>query len=412
MVYLRRPTVLTLVIDAVGLRTLEFLLDNYHGTVNMPNLVNMGLIELVGSKHRLRLIRNDYLDTKTDFAYALEQASTFADSVTGHREIVGIVNPSNYDLFFDGFPKEYITKLEQKIGRKTIFNQMCPGLEALTLNREEHEKTGFPIVYASKCDPIIQIGMNENVIPVKEAHAIADIAFDLAIEMGINITRSIARTYIVKDGEIIRTNNRHDRVLPLEKECFIDIANQNGVYTVSVGKPAELIPTESWDKKVKLTSPEQIDSSLGLRFVHPLRKDNNPYSIQGTINELKIAQDESRLGGTYIFTNCVDTDSLYGHTQDIVGSLRSIEEIDRCLPLIKSHMSEGDILLITADHGMRYTKDYGYHNKEPVPLLGCRIGESMNQFKVRNQKTFASVSDIAAQAFGLSEEYRAKSNLR
>jgi len=412
MAYPRKPTVLTLIIDAVGITTLEFLLDRYDGKVNLPNLVGMGLSELLDHRFRPRLVdAKAAVDVRkaednADFAYAIEQASAFADSVTGHREIVGIVNPDNYDLFFDGFPQEYIARLEKQIGRKTIFNKMCPGLEALTLNREEHERTGYPIVYASKCDPIIQIGMNETVIPVKEAHRIADIAFDLEMEMGINITRSIARTYIVRDGDIVRTNNRHDKVMPLGETTFVDVANEEGVYTVSVGKPAELIPTDSWTKRVKLTRKEELDASLGLRSVHPLGKDNNPYSIQGTIDELKIALDESRLGGTYILTNCVDTDSLYGHTQDIEGTLRCVAEVDRCIGIIKQYMAEGDILLVTADHGMRYTVDYGYHNKEPVPFLGCRIGGSMKSFRVESRKTFATISDIAAQALGISEEYR------
>ncbi len=399
----RKPTIVMMILDAVGITTLEYLLDNYNETIHVPTLEKLGLGNILNTKyqHRIKPV------VKADFAHAIEQSSASADSVMGHREIVGVIDPRTYDLFFDGFTQNYISDLEKAIGKKTIFNKMSGGMNAIKVNREEHEKTGKPIVYASKCDPIIQIAMNEAIIPVKEAHAIADTAFELAMEHKIKITRSIARTYTFEDGIITRTNNRHDKVLPLEQPTFIDVAKENGVYTVSIGKPGELIPTKTWDKKVKLSKRSDIDPELGLKFIHPQEKNTNPYTIQGTVNELMAAEEAYRLGGTFIFANCVDTDSLYGHRQDVEGSLKAIEEASRCMTIVTDHMQQGDILLITADHGMKHAGDYGYHNKEPVPLLGYmkQNKKGMERFHVKNPNTFASIADVAAQALGISDEY-------
>lgn len=78
-------------------------------------------------------------------------------------------------------------------------------MEAIEENREEHERTGRPILYASKCDPVLQLGMNETVIAVPEQHRIVDAAFALARQMDVNITRVIGRSYVMKDGAVFRT---------------------------------------------------------------------------------------------------------------------------------------------------------------------------------------------------------------
>ncbi len=394
---MRRPTVTLLVIDAVGIPTMEHLLSSCNSSFYLPNLAMMGFGNLLSPQFHV------YPRGYPQFAYAIEQASEAADSVIGHREMVGIVDNSKYELFFDGFPEHYVNELEKRIGT-VIFNQMSGGLSAIEGNREEHEKTGHPILYASKCDPVLQIAMNEDVIPVKRAHEIADIAFEVAQETNVEITRSIARTYVVRDGEVVRTPNRHDAVLPMEGNTLLDVLYDNGVYTASVGKPAELIPSRKWGRKVKLTRKEDLVNDV--RFVHPKGKDNNPYSIQGAINELKRVRSSYRPNGSFLFINCVDTDSLYGHTQDVEGSLKSIAEVDRCIPLILDTMQQRDVLLITADHGMEHRGDYGYHSKEAVPLLGVGKGVNMRRFALKSSKTFCAVGDIVAQALGLSEEFR------
>jgi len=187
----QQKTALLLVIDAVGLSTLEYLLSKYPGKVKLPNLSRLGLGDILLPEFKKRLGKSG----GKAYAARVEQVSATADSLVGHREMMGVVDHRTYDLFDDGFDRKYLAALEKRIGRKTFFNKMAGGLEAIELNAVEHERTGKPIAYASKCDPLIQLAMNEAVIPVHEQHKIADIAFALAMEMGIPITRAIARSY-------------------------------------------------------------------------------------------------------------------------------------------------------------------------------------------------------------------------
>jgi phosphopentomutase len=400
---MKYPTALLLVIDAVGVTTLEYLLDRHRAPVHLPNLSRLGLGRVVAPAFRRRFGR----DGRKSAAMPLLQASAAADSVIGHREMVGIVDPGAYELFPKGFSSEFVAALEQRIGRKTIFNKMAGGMDAITLNAAEHERTGCPILYASKCDPLAQIAMNEDIIPVAEQHRIADTAFNLAMEMRIPITRVIARAYRrAPDGEIVRTANRHDTVLPMRGATLVDLLRDSDVWTVAVGKTSDLVNT-AYHERIKLVRPSFLDPKLGLRFVHPKKKDTNPFNVQGTVNALDAAAAVYRPRGTFVFTNLVDADSLYGHTRDVPGALRSLEEIDRAIPILERRMCRGDLLIITADHGMQHRADYGYHNKEPLPLLVSRIGHGPNLggLKLGPGRSLCEIGDLIAQAFGLRQEY-------
>ncbi|MBI4676404.1 MAG: hypothetical protein HY748_02355 [Elusimicrobia bacterium] len=399
-----KPVVLLAVLDAVGVPTLEHLLRSHRGKVRLPNLSRLGVGRIVAPDLEARFGK----DGRRTLAVALEAASASADSVVGHREMVGIVDSRTFGLFPRGFPPAYIAALEARIGRKTIFNKMAAGLEAIEDNADEHERTGRPIVYASKCDPLIQIAMNEAVIPVKEQHAIADAAFELAREAGIPVTRAIARAYVrAAGGEVVRTANRHDSVLPMEAKTLVDILAGSGVWTVAVGKTSDLVNTQ-YHERIKLADRTFLDPGLGLRFVHPKAKDTNPFVTQGVVNALDAARAAYRPRGTFIFANFVDCDSLYGHTRDIPGALASIAEFDRTIPLLEHGLGPGGLLILTADHGMEHRPDYGYHHKEPLPLIVGRIGRDCSREfgRLNHGAGLTEIGRLVAEEFGCAKSYR------
>src|SRR5699024_9516883 len=69
------------------------------------------------------------------------------------------------------------------------------------------------------------------------------------------------------------------------------------------------------------------------------------------------------------FTNLVDFDAKFGHRRDVEGYANAIEEFDARLPEIYKAMKEGDLLIITADHGNDPTFPGTDHTREYVPLL-------------------------------------------
>lgn len=400
-------TTVLLVMDAVGIETLQYLLDRYPGKVELPNLARMGLGKILGPKYQERLGSPD----GRSFALPILQASTDADSVIGHREMCGSIDLRTFPLFYDGFPPEYVKALEQATGHQYFFNQMAGGMKAIEDNAAEHERTGKLILYASKCDPLMQIAMNEAVVPVPEQHRIVETAFKLAWEMGVRVTRVIARSYVNIPGDgFKRTANRHDVVLPLGHRTLIEVLREKGVRTVSVGKPSDMLHVP-FDETIKITDPNALVPELRDKYAHAEKADTNPLTGQGLLNAL----DEASANGkdNFIFTNFVDTDSLWGHTRDIEGSLRCVSMIDRMLPLFEAKLKKGDLLMITADHGMEHRPDtaegagYGYHHREHTPLLVERVGYGADLGGLKPGQTpgMTQIGDLVAQMYDCHDEY-------
>ncbi|MFC1598026.1 hypothetical protein ACFL2M_00645 [Patescibacteria group bacterium] len=394
-------TALVIVLDAVGLSTLHYLLENYNGHVEIPNLARLGLG---------RLLPRDRWDQfgkpRPDKVYgSLNQASASADSVVGHREMVGIIDHRTYDLFPTGFPQEYIAALEQAIGHKTMYNSMGGGTQVVREHGHQCAMSGRPIVYSSKCDPLIQIAADKAAIPLEEQHQIAEIALKLALKMGIRINRAIARPfYRTADGSYERDDvGRHDAVLPIAGPTLVELLRERDIWTTAVGKVSDLV-TVKFDDVLKGRNSAWLDPRLDLQFADPDKRDTNPYNVQWIFNALSAARYFYRPNGTFIFANLVDTDTIFGHTRDIEGALRSLMAFDRALPFLQRQLTRRDLLIITADHGMEHRSDYGYHSLEPLPLLAERIGGNVDM--PDSPADLTMVGAIVARFFGCQDEFQ------
>jgi phosphopentomutase len=448
-------TTVVMITDAVGMDLWGYLLACYHGNLSFPNFSKLGLGSLLSVEDSRIPDRNP-----VNFATTIKQASFWPDSQVGHQEIVGVFDQSRYILFPKGFGEEFRIKLEEIIGRDVIYNEMAGGSEAImdswrnvrTWKTNQLGNARYPdkspvVLYASVCDPLMQIAMpddeqiSEEYIPVKEQKQIGQIAFDLAMELGIKITRVITRPYKLyikntdklratletPDENIIidRTSNRHDIIPELKKRTLIDVLNDNGIYTIGVGKAVEMIPGLSENvprfqlvkKRDEATEDEIVNSGFWPTF-QPA-KDKNPLAALDLMEALDVAN--SRNGQTFIYATFGDTDSVYGHNMQIEGTLRSLQSLDSYMPKFLMHLKKGDKVIITADHSMKHVNNiqtggmvhvphpsqpYGYHNNEPLPLLLYIKGEyGLEGCEIKSRSTLAVVGHIVAQAHGVAPQF-------
>ena len=70
-----------------------------------------------------------------------------------------------------------------------------------------------------------------------------------------------------------------------------------------------------------------------------------------------------------IFTNLVETDSMYGHRNDPEGFHRCLQEFDRELPQIRAALRADDLLILCSDHGCDPTTDSTDHSREHALLV-------------------------------------------
>ena len=91
---------------------------------------------------------------------------------------------------------------------------------------------------------------------------------------------------------------------------------------------------------------------------------------------------------------------LYGHRNDVDGYARALTVFDRALPQILAGLGEGDVLMITADHGCDPATPSTDHSREYTPWLiagPCvRVGVNLGTLP-----TFADISATILDAFDL-----------
>ena len=78
-----------------------------------------------------------------------------------------------------------------------------------------------------------------------------------------------------------------------------------------------------------------------------------------------------------MFTNLVETDMLWGHRNDPVNFHRCLQDFDRRLPgLLLDALREGDLLILTLDHGCDPTTPSTDHSREYALLLAYVQGRN------------------------------------
>ena len=96
--------------------------------------------------------------------------------------------------------------------------------------------------------------------------------------------------------------------------------------------------------------------------------------------------------------NLVDFDMLFGHRQDAKGYARALEEFDVKLPEIQKCISNGDMLMITADHGNDPTDQSTDHTREYVPVL-CYSKSGKKNVNLGVRSSFADIGKTVVEFF-------------
>ncbi len=99
-----------------------------------------------------------------------------------------------------------------------------------------------------------------------------------------------------------------------------------------------------------------------------------------------------------IFVNLVDFDQLFGHRNDVEGYARALEEVDAWLPAFQAKLGDGDLAILTADHGCDPTTPSTDHSREYVPLLV--YGKKAKPGSLGVRATLSDIGQTVAKNFG------------
>src|SRR5690606_13000033 len=132
------------------------------------------------------------------------------------------------------------------------------------------------------------------------------------------------------------------------------------------------------------------------RGISSLRKaGDNMAMFDAALSAMEEAGD-----GDLVFANFVDFDSEFGHRRDVAGYAAALEAFDARLPQALARLRDGDMLVLTADHGCDPTWRGTDHTRERVPVIGT--GPGLKPGSVGLRATYADIGETVAEHLGIA----------
>ncbi len=283
------------------------------------------------------------------------------DSTAGHWELMGVVSRRPSPTYPSGFPPEVIEIVTGASGRDVLCNRPCNGIEAIEQYGAAHFDSGALIVYTSQ-DSVLQIAAHVERVGAEELYRVCgEVRSRLTGEHAVG--RVIARPFTGAAPNFKRTDGRRDFALPPPAPSYLEALQATGVEVHSVGKVGQLF------------------AGIGIDVQHP-----------GATNARALAETTELIRSLergFVFTNLVETDQVYGHRHDVDGFHAALREIDATVAQWLDLLRDGDLLVLTADHGCDPTSPRTDHTREHVPLLASFPGH-------RSRRHDGPLADVGA----------------
>ncbi|WP_028109858.1 phosphopentomutase [Ferrimonas futtsuensis] len=346
------------------------------GPLKLPNLAKFGLVK-AAQESTGQVPAGMDADIEVTGAYGFaSELSSGKDTPSGHWEMAGVPVLYDWGYFTDkqnSFPKELTDRILERAGLDGFLgNCHASGTAILEQLGEEHMRSGQPIFYTS-ADSVFQIACHEESFGLERLYELCKIARE-ELEP-YNIGRVIARPFVGSGAaDFARTGNRADYAVEPPAPTVLDKLKAAGGEVVSVGKIADIYANCGITKKVKGSGLEAL--------------------WDRTLEQVDEAGDN-----TIVFTNFVDFDSSYGHRRDVNGYANALEYFDKRLPELLEKLDDGDVVLVTADHGCDPTWSGTDHTREYVPVLA--YGKPVAAGSLGHRESFADIGQSIASYFKL-----------
>ncbi len=322
-----------------GAHTLRHLADAVGG-LSLPALAGLGL-------GNLGPVRGLPRSPDPALHGILHHQGPGKDSTTGHWELMGVVLTDPLPTYAGHLPSQLMARLEAATGHRLCGGEALDGLAALERHGEHHLRTGDLIAYTS-VDSVVQLAAHEDVVSqedLEDACAAARIELSGADAVG----RVIARPFTGEPGAFERTLGRRDFALPPPTRSYLDALRDAEVPVHAVGKVDDLF------------------AGQGVEHSYPGATNAEALGV------LDVLVDELPSG--LAFANLIETDQVFGHRKDVEGFHEALREIDAAVAGWLERLGPGDLLVITADHGVDPKMAHADHTREHVPLLARFAGD-------------------------------------
>ena len=303
------------------------------------------------------------------------EQSTGKDTQSGHWEIAGVPVLFDWGYFpktVPSFPKELTDKLQEVTSVPGwLGNCHASGTTIIDELGDEHVATGRPILYTS-ADSVLQIAAHEEHFGLERLYEVCEAAYELV--KPYNIGRVIARPFLGANGKYKRTSNRHDYAVPPTAPTLLDHVKNEGGEVIALGKISDIFAAQGVTKLIK-------------------GADN-----MALFDRLVEVADEAP-SKSLTFVNFVDFDMHFGHRRDVAGYSNALHELDARLPEFMAKLKDGDLVVITADHGCDPTAPGSDHTREHIPMIF--FGPKVAPQELPTANTFSDIGATLAKHLGV-----------
>jgi phosphopentomutase len=261
---------------------------------------------------------------------------------------MGAVAPRPLPTYPAGFPPEIVEGIERAAGRGVLCNRPYNGLDVLRDFGPEQLETGDLILYTSQ-DSVLQIAAHVDVLACETLHEVCAAIRDDVMVGEHAVGRVIARPFAGAPPEFERCPGRRDFAVAPPGPTYLEALHRAGQPVHAVGKIADFF------------------AGRGIDEAHA-----GPTSAAALEATTALVED---LDAGFAFVNLVDTDQVHGHRKDVEGFHAALREVDAAVAGWRERLGEGDLLVLTADHGCDVTHAGTDHTREHVPLLAAFAGD-------------------------------------
>ena len=351
--------------DDVGANTLGHI--NEQCDLFIPNLKKIGFLDT------LTLSDNQNVDAYYTIA---KPNNAGKDTLNGHYEIVGIKNDIPFKTFNQGFVYDVLNGIEEITGRRVIGNKCCHDNSIINELGERQYNYGSLIIYTS-ADSDLQVAAHEDSITISTLYEYCERIRALTLKDDYRIARIIARPFTGTPGHYKLINSgRKDYAVKPPRKTILDSLCESNYNVIGIGKINDIFDGQGINKQIKAT--------------------NNTEAI----NKFTDIIDKNFTG--LCMVNLSDFDSLYGHTRDVEGYAKAIEELDVDIPIIINKLDLDDLLIITADHGNDPTFKGNDHTRENLPVI-IYSRNFKNPKRLPQFETLANIGATIADNFDLEK---------
>ena len=272
-------------------------------------------------------------------------SNSLNDSFWGQWEIAGVLSQDQQFVEFGEVVDEEIRQaLMTTFKSDVLCCKRMLGVHVLAEFGRLGRDASCPICFIGS-DNTLNITCHENLFNQNQLNTLVE-SF-MKTEQGSHIEKIATRIYAGTQNTFYNLGQSKTFVSKPTQKTMFQILRQNGIKTVGFGKIAEYFDEGEFDEVF-----ETRTNDLSCKMLQ------KSMSIQTKC---------------LLYINLMDNDQVFLQKGDLMGYRKCLEEVDQFIGRVKNLMNEGDMLIITADHGGDIINRENKKQDIPVLIYGTKF---------------------------------------